>query len=646
MPRRPTPQVRRVDRPCAPVFAVPLNRRHEAFTLGVALLLCLALCGAYLAQARQITESFGFPLDDAWIHLTFARNLAVHGSFAYYPGDPPVAGSTAPLYTGLLAALYGTWHNEFIISYILGIAALIAGMFLFYALARREFASGPWSALAATLLFATQPRLILLALSGMETTLFIALILAALLAYRSGHSVLLGVCLGLVLWCRPDGLVLWLAIGADWAVRRLNGGHHDEDQWRIRPIIQAFVVALLFAAGYAAYNWALSGSPLPTTFGAKGVYYRATMTRGHFLTVEVADAFGRGELSILWVFGALALITTLWNVFEGRPTPWLVHALFVLGLVTAYYVVLPFAHRFGRYLMPALPSCLLMACGAVYDLAWLAARKGRRTCVVVRWAPAGILALLLVQWVVGARHFAAVYAACCAYHDTHHVATARWLAQNTPEDARIATHDIGALAFYSGRRIVDMAGIVSPEVIAHIGTPDYTAYLDEFLIRSGATHTVTLGDWFVPANSPRLYVPSPEPEILTVHSFLPGITHIELPIVASLIAQAGNLLDRGKPHEALGLLQEIFRRDTRSSRAHLLVGAAHAMLGDDALARQMLHRSLELYPGSALAHFELARLDLRAGAAAEAAGRLRASLKLDPSFSPAQELLAEIEAHN
>src|SRR4026207_1010669 len=39
-----------------------------------------------------------FPLDDSWIHLQFARNLAEGRGFAYNPGVP-VSGSTAPLST-------------------------------------------------------------------------------------------------------------------------------------------------------------------------------------------------------------------------------------------------------------------------------------------------------------------------------------------------------------------------------------------------------------------------------------------------------------------------------------------------------------------------------------------------------------------
>lgn len=44
------------------------------------------------------------------------------------------------------------------------------------------------------------------------------------------------------------------------------------------------------------------------------------------------------------------------------------------------------------------------------------------------------------------------------------VALGHWLAENTPPDAVIAVDDIGAIAFLSNRRIVDLNGLVSPEM--------------------------------------------------------------------------------------------------------------------------------------------------------------------------------------
>src|SRR5512133_2117906 len=60
----------------------------------------LSVAGYLLTSGR--TYGIGFPLDDAWIHQTYARNLAQYGQWAFFPGQPS-AGSTAPLWSALLA---------------------------------------------------------------------------------------------------------------------------------------------------------------------------------------------------------------------------------------------------------------------------------------------------------------------------------------------------------------------------------------------------------------------------------------------------------------------------------------------------------------------------------------------------------------
>jgi hypothetical protein len=79
-------------------------RRAESWGHDLAVALSVAVpLALFLARERQIAGVAGFPLDDSWIHLHFARNLAEGAGFAYNPGVP-VAGSTAPLWTLLLAA--------------------------------------------------------------------------------------------------------------------------------------------------------------------------------------------------------------------------------------------------------------------------------------------------------------------------------------------------------------------------------------------------------------------------------------------------------------------------------------------------------------------------------------------------------------
>ena len=70
------------------VVAARFGRWRDDLLVAAALLLPLAL---YLVRERQIAGAQGFPLDDSWIHLQFARNLAAGAGFSYNPGEP-VAG--------------------------------------------------------------------------------------------------------------------------------------------------------------------------------------------------------------------------------------------------------------------------------------------------------------------------------------------------------------------------------------------------------------------------------------------------------------------------------------------------------------------------------------------------------------------------
>jgi hypothetical protein len=73
------------------------------------------------------------------------------------------------------------------------------------------------------------------------------------------------------------------------------------------------------------------------------------------------------------------------------------------------------------------------------------------------------------------------------------VAAAHWVAENTEPGSLIGAHDIGALGYFGDRELVDLAGLVSPEVIPFIRDESRLGnYLDE----QAADYLVTFPGWY------------------------------------------------------------------------------------------------------------------------------------------------------
>ena len=77
----------------------------RADIVALALILALGLAASCLTGSRafQRNGTNGFPLDDPWIHLQFAKNLHAYGHYSYYKAEMVTSGSTSPLYTLILA---------------------------------------------------------------------------------------------------------------------------------------------------------------------------------------------------------------------------------------------------------------------------------------------------------------------------------------------------------------------------------------------------------------------------------------------------------------------------------------------------------------------------------------------------------------
>jgi hypothetical protein len=97
--------------------------------------------------------------------------------------------------------------------------------------------------------------------------------------------------------------------------------------------------------------------------------------------------------------------------------------------------------------------------------------------------------VLITFWALGAR----AYAQDVAIIESEMVNTARWLKANTPSGAKIAAHDIGAFGYFADRDLLDLAGLVSPDVIPIIR--DEQA-LEAYMNRENVDFLMTFPGWY------------------------------------------------------------------------------------------------------------------------------------------------------
>jgi arabinofuranosyltransferase len=77
-----------------------------------------------------------------------------------------------------------------------------------------------------------------------------------------------------------------------------------------------------------------------------------------------------------------------------------------------------------------------------------------------------------------------------------HVALGRWVAAHTPPDAGLALNDIGAITYVSQRPVVDLAGLVTPEVVPLLRAPDRASRLVEFMAKRDVQYVIIFPNWF------------------------------------------------------------------------------------------------------------------------------------------------------
>jgi len=409
----------------APAEPGPLSRGTLAALAGICLAAAI-LYGLYWTPTG---------VDDAWITYRYAENLAGGRGFVYNVGER-ILGTTTPLYTLLLAAAGRLGLSVPLTGWTFGFAGMIAAIVLLFLLVRRLH--NDLAGLFAAGLLAGAQLFHRVATYGMETTLYVTLILGAFLAYVSGRQLLASALAAGCLLTRLDGGAVGLSLAIVHVLTR------REMPWK------ALAVYAAIAAPWYLFSHFYFGSMLPNSLAAKRLHTQQTvllwMPRWLLL---------REPRTLFAVIGAA--VALLAPATRPPPRPPRAAVLAIWGAIYAGAYSLVAIQRYDWYQTPLLVALAGFGGIGVVAVGQRLAREGSARVA----AAIGLAGVLMLPDAVRAVRRAQGDEGILGIERVRHDA-ALWMRDSLPPGVPIATGGIGLVGYFTGRHIYDAMGLVTP----------------------------------------------------------------------------------------------------------------------------------------------------------------------------------------
>jgi len=374
-----------------------------------------------------------FHLDDALIYARYISN-ALHGHGLVYNVGQPVNALTSILDAWLLLGLSWVLHGKILLAQeIIGASCLIAA-----ALVAESIVP-----LAGILIAASSYYYFCI---GMETSLFLLLLVLCLKAYLAGKVDWLPLLCAMTLLARFEGgaivaIICWRL----WQEKRF-------------PRLIAFLPALVLVAFYLATNLHYYGVWVPHSATAK---------------------FGQGRSGFWgrWPFAFTYLDQYVWlPIFGSRiVAPVLFFLVWFAAkdkrLAVANKIVIPFLLFLGTfYILFNIPNYFWYYAPFLYFSYLYAAH------LIPQTKTSWFVALVLV---VALTNVSAVTLRLLGVENTNYANLASWLNQNAAQNATIATTETGTIGWYCNRNIIDMVGLTTPQNATFTAHRDFSSWFLE-----------------------------------------------------------------------------------------------------------------------------------------------------------------------
>ncbi len=440
------------------------------------------------------------PLDDVYIHFQYARQLAFGQPYVYNPGQPPTSGATSFLYPFILALGYligfqglnlGLW------AMLVGAGALLASMLAIYRLCRIVDAP-QWLSVFFAVLFAANGATAWHYMSGMETGLlccFMLWTLYTVIQKQRREFVIAATLLALI---RPEGSLMAVLAAGVMILQsglQLRARYITPLQWRQHTIL--LIIPILALGLQPLVNWLITGSVVASGNQSKSILGMVPFIPDVVLdriwtnfTRLWAEFFNGSQGDILYLpllLGILPLFALVWSLLK-KPyrTLGVLIILWMLAVSAAVSTLDTAFWHFKRYQIPLMALAFPLV-GWLLAWSWSALKMSRR-----RYSLALLFCVIFMLMIpTSFQQFLSFYALNVHYVYQQPYQMARWLQDNTPEDATIAVHDTGMMRYMGGRTTLDIVGLTTPNAADYWRNgPGSTA---EFIMREQPDYIASYG---------------------------------------------------------------------------------------------------------------------------------------------------------
>jgi hypothetical protein len=444
-----------------------------------------------LCAAAAIPVLFALYTHLAWedflITYRYSENLARGHGLVYTAGER-VYGFTSPLNT-LLPALFAfaTAAKDFTLPLWLFRGVSLAGLIFAWVSIESVFSRGTAGSRIRFLVGCLFPVIAALeikstafAMSGQEAGLvlgFLAPAFAIAILGWAPHRILGGVLFAGLLYSRPDAFVYMAAIAL--AALAFESGPR-------RPLVvalaQSVLISVLLYLPWLLFAWLYYGSPIPHTVIAKHNLV-AYAPDGYGLTAALVAGFHSAPSVIS---RALAPIYDMLNSGPGSWPVWMHDAELLLELVAFLYWLVPSRDRLGR--MASLASFVLLGYLIYTDLAseyspWyypplaflsLVTLASAAATLAERAAQPALRYVFSAAMVSGLLFFLGFifFSSLAPIRFKEEVIDGGqrrqiglWLKAHVAPNETVYLEPLGYIGYYSGCRIADWPGLVSPAVV-------------------------------------------------------------------------------------------------------------------------------------------------------------------------------------